>query len=101
MAIGMINVKHPRRSQISRRASVLDKLEKEEGDHLVVVRYSPHHPPDAEWLCNGADIDRSKVEWAREMGPAQNCEQVNYFGGRRTWLLEPDAPVPRLSYYAL
>ena len=37
------------------------------GQHLVIVHYSPQHIPYREWVYNGADIDGSKVVWAREI----------------------------------
>jgi hypothetical protein len=50
-------------------------------------------------VFNNADIDGSKVIWARDMG-AQNVELLQYFNQRRVWLLEPDYNPPRLSRYA-
>ncbi len=87
------------RAQISQRAGVLEGLKQVDGMHLVIVRYTSGHPPDAEWVYNDADIDNAKVVWAREMGPAQNRKLLEYFDDRRAWLLEPDAPIPRLTPY--
>jgi len=82
------------------RGLVESKLEKEPGQHLVFVRYSPAHDSHSEWVYNGADIDNSKIVWARDMGPVQNAELVRYFSSRKVWLLEPD-PVPlRIAPYA-
>jgi len=87
------------RSQISQRAAVLSHLASEAGYHLVVVRYGREHNPHAEWVYNDADIDRAKVVWAREMGPARDRELLNYFNDRKIWLLEADATPPTLAPY--
>jgi hypothetical protein len=81
------------------RARILTKLEQTAGDHVVIVRYKPGHNFILdEWVFNNADIDHSKVIWARDMGP-QNAELVDYFKGRHVWLVEPDYSPPRLSVY--
>lgn len=84
---------------MSDRARILEKLEREPGYHLVIVRYSPTHSPHLEWVYNGADIDTSKVVWARDMGREKNAELLKYFQGRRIWLAEPDFSPPRMSPY--
>jgi hypothetical protein len=82
-----------------RRAAVLKKVVNTPGEHLIIVRYAPDHNfIDDEWVFNGADIEGSKVIWARDMG-AQNAELVQYFRGRTIWLVEPDYNPPRLSPY--
>jgi hypothetical protein len=81
------------------RARVLAQLEHTPGDHLVIVRYSPDHDYILdEWVFNRADIDGSKVVWARDMG-AQNGELLKYFKNRRVWLAEPDYNPLRLTPY--
>lgn len=83
-----------------RRAEILSQLEHTPGMHLVIVRYQPSHDFILdEWVYNHADIDRSKVIWARDMG-AQNAELLRYFRDRRSWLVEPDYNPPRLTRYA-
>ena len=53
-----------------------------------------------EWVHNLADIDGSRVVWARDLGPAKNEKLQRYYPDRTEWLLEPDAKPPRLSRYA-
>jgi hypothetical protein len=81
------------------RAAVAARLQSLDGDHLVLVRYSASHNWFEEWVYNAADIDRSKVVWAHDMGEAGNRELLDYFGGRRVWLVEPDVKPPSLSEY--
>jgi len=81
------------------RARVLRQLEASSQKQLVLVRYRPDHDPLQEWVYNGADIDGSKVVWARDMGPQQNEELVRYYAGRRVWLAKVDDPTAKLEAY--
>ena len=72
------------------RAAANAKLEAMPGQQLVMVRYSATHNPLDEWVYNSDDIDRSKVVWAREMSPAENRQLMQYYNGRKVWLLQPD-----------
>ena len=81
------------------RARILEELESTPGKHLVIVRYKPDHDFILdEWVFNNADINGSKVIWARDMGP-QNAELIEYFKQRHAWLVEPDYNPARLSPY--
>jgi len=68
---------------------------------LVIVRYSRDHNPLDEWVYNHADIDGSKVVWAREMDVADNLELIDYYRNRRVWLVEPDAIPARIAPYPM
>jgi hypothetical protein len=81
------------------RESVERELAREPGRKLVFVSYWANHLFQHEWVYNAADIDGSEVVWARDLGPAQNEELVNYYPNRSVWLLEPDAQPPKLSRY--
>src|SRR5438874_541916 len=82
------------------REQILGQLERQPGRHLVIVHYRPDHDVLREWVFNAADINGSKVVWARDMGAAQNKEVVAYFKDRRVWSLEPDEKPPKLSPYS-
>jgi len=81
------------------RAKVAERLERSPGKQLAIVRYSPQHAPFDDWVYNQADIDASKVVWARELKAASNQELLRYFHDRQVWLVEPDFDPPRVSRY--
>jgi len=83
------------------RAAVEQALEELPGEQLAIVRYSSDHNPQDEWVYNAADIDHSKVIWAREMDPASNRELFQYYGSRKVWLVRPDAQPVAISAYLL
>jgi hypothetical protein len=63
------------------------------------VRYDTNHDPRIEWVYNEANIDASRIVWARDMGAAGNREIIQYYQDRVVWLLEPDRSPPKLSPY--
>lgn len=81
------------------RAAIEAELAQNGKHNLVIVRYGRHHRVIDEWVYNKADIDHSKVVWARDMGIDQNKELLEYFKDRQVWLMEPDEDPPRLSRY--
>ncbi len=69
------------------RTLVLQKLQAEPGKHLVMVRYNEDDlSVHDEWVYNAADIDASKVVWARELDKAQNKKLLEYYKDRKVWL---------------
>jgi len=78
---------------------LLTHLKQQDGRHLILVKYGPYGPNrgfEREWVYNEADIDGSKVVWARDMDLKENCKLVEYFKDRVIWFLEidrDDAPV--------
>jgi hypothetical protein len=83
-----------------KRASIVERLNREPGNHLVFVRYASDHNVHNEWVFNAADIDSSRIVWAREMGADLDRPLVQYFADRRVWLLQPDdRPSPDLRRY--
>lgn len=79
------------------RLEITRQLEATPGRHLVLVSYGPHHDVDWEWVYNDADIDDAKIVWAREMGPQQDQELLQYFHDRKVWHLNGDQSPPRLE----
>jgi hypothetical protein len=102
-AWAMVQTVHAARYPISkwsdRRAAVAATLADKPGQHLVLVRYLPSHNPHLEWVYNWADIDRSKIVWAREIPGMDLNPLLAYFKDRSVWLVEPDLSPPRLEPY--
>ncbi|MGA3039381.1 MAG: hypothetical protein ABSF54_01175 [Bryobacteraceae bacterium] len=91
---------YPHKLFAAHRLSVIHRLEHEGGRDLVLVRYAPDHNVLEEWVYNGADIDGSRIVWARDMGDAANRELLDYYKGRKIWVLDADAPDPAPVPYA-
>jgi hypothetical protein len=81
------------------RARVVKQLEATPNQHLVLVRYSPEHNPHHEWVFNSADIDHSKIVWAREIPGVDLRPLLDYFHDRVIWEVEPDQTPVRLHAY--
>ncbi len=82
------------------RAQVQMELEGKAGKQLAIVRYAPAHRSIDEWVYNAADIDGSKVIWAREMQPAEDLELIHHYKDRNIWLIQPDKEPAEISPYA-
>ncbi len=78
------------------RIAINKQLAQSPGKQLVFVRYYPPHE-FREWVHNLADIDASKVVWARDLGSEENEKLRTYYPDRKAWLLEPDFRPPRLT----
>jgi hypothetical protein len=84
----------------ARRAAWIAQLKAEAGKHIVLVRYSPSHDPNIEYVANGADFDQARILWARSMGVEADRKFIDYFHDRQIWLLEGDAPPAQLPCIA-
>jgi hypothetical protein len=84
----------------AKHATVAARLQREPGNHLVLVHYGTHHEIYEELVYNRADIDRSKIVWARSLGSEKDQRLVQYYAGRQVWSLEEDGDV-KLSRYLL
>jgi hypothetical protein len=77
------------------RARVAAQLEEAPGKHLVFMRYSVAHNPTREWVFNGADLQNTKVLWAREMDPTKDRQLMEMYDHRTVWVVEADEPNPK------
>src|SRR6266851_4892682 len=84
------------------RTAIAEKLQHTPGKHLIMVRYdkdSSNHNIQDEWVYNGAEIDTTRVLWARELDPQQNAKLLAYFRDRKIWLVTPDSDNTYLEPY--
>ncbi len=81
------------------RAGIVGTLNDMPGDHLIIVRYAPDHFTHQEWVYNSADIDHSKIVWARDLPDTDLAPLLHYFSARHVWLFTPDTTPPSLSPY--
>jgi hypothetical protein len=81
------------------RASIAQQLSALPGQHVVLVSYSPDFDLDREWVSNLSDIDDEKIVWARDMGAEENRELINYYPGRKFWMVRGGLAPPHLEPY--
>lgn len=96
-AMGLINLVHlARRTRAAppgwadERRAMASRLAADPAGSLAVVRYGTAHQPAREWVYNGADVDRARVVWARDMGDVDNAALLRYFATRHVWLVTVD-----------
>ncbi len=80
-----------------RRIAVAKELAAIPGRLLVFVHYEPQHIFQQEWVWNGADIDASRIVFARDLGAQENEKLIRYYPGRRVLWFEPDQEPPRIT----
>jgi hypothetical protein len=81
------------------RARIEAGLSKLPGKQLAIVRCASRHNSFDEWVSNNADIDGSKVVWARDMDDSGNLEILEHYKDRKAWLVMPDGNAATVSPY--
>jgi hypothetical protein len=81
------------------REAIVQQLKALPGQHVVLVNYSPNFDLDREWVYNLADIDSSKIVWARDMGPENNRELLAYYRGRQFWMVHAGSSPSSIEPY--
>jgi hypothetical protein len=81
------------------RQSIVQRLDALPGQHVVLVSYTPDFDLDREWVYNSANIDASRIVWARDLGETKNQELLTYYHGRHFWHVEGDHSPPQLEPY--
>ena len=79
------------------RDAIVSQLSRHPERHLVLVRYAAEHSPHQEWVYNDADIDGSKIVWARQIDAQRDEEVIRYFSDRNAWMLKPDCTMAELQ----
>ncbi len=82
------------------RVQIQRQLSATPGKHLVIVQYSDTHSVHEEWVYNRADIDGSKIVWARDLGPDENAKLVEYFKDRTAWVAQEGPGSAQLTPYS-
>jgi hypothetical protein len=82
------------------KARILAMLDSMGGKHLAIVK--PKTDPDNvfQWIYNDADIDASKVVWARDMGAEANRALLEYFRDRKIWVVDPNVEPATIRPYS-
>jgi hypothetical protein len=82
------------------KARILAMLDTTDGKHLALVK--PKTDPDNvfQWIYNDADIDASKVVWARDMGAEANRALLEYFRDRKIWVVDPNVEPATIRPYS-
>ena len=86
----------PSIQQMAYRVQLTKQLEASPGEHLVLVHYDEGHDVGQEWVYDPADIDHAKVVWAREIAGVDSGPLLEYFRGRKFWIVDADAEPPQL-----
>jgi hypothetical protein len=86
-------------------ATIEERLAKQPGQQLVLVHYGPsalaavkQHKVYQELVYNHADIDGSKVVWARSLGAEKDAELIRHYPDRDVWVVEEDGGVTLSRY---
>lgn len=67
------------------RARYQESLELEKGRHIVLMDDSPVLERHVTWIHNSADIDNSKIVWARSISPEKDRRLLEYYRDRTVW----------------
>jgi hypothetical protein len=81
------------------RARIVALLERTPGQHLVIVHQRRIYDGGRDWIYNDANIDASRIVWARDMGWDKNKELVSYFQGRQAWYIDQSDGLFQLHPY--
>jgi hypothetical protein len=81
------------------KARILALLGKMGGRHLAIVKPKTDAANLFQWIYNDADIDASRVVWARDRGAEENQALLQYFADRQVWLVDPNTEPAQIAPY--
>ena len=81
------------------KARITAELDRIPGRHLVFVETKTDPANLFQWIYNEAEIDDSRIVWARDLGPERNRELMAYFAGRKIWTVNPNIQPASLGPY--
>ncbi len=81
------------------KARITRELESVPGRHLVFVKTKTDEMNLLQWIYNAADIDASRIVWARDLGAERDAALAAYFHGRQVWMVDPNPEPACLTKY--
>jgi hypothetical protein len=75
------------------------ELERIPGQHLAFVKTKTSEFNLLQWIYNAADIDASRIVWARPLGAEEDARLIEYFRGRQVWIVDPNVEPATLQKY--
>jgi hypothetical protein len=79
------------RDWLHRRTELIERLSETGRPQLAIIRYPfPGWAIGADWVYNGADIDRQQVIFAHDLGMEKNRALLSYYGHRQAVLVSFD-----------
>ena len=78
------------------RNEMIQKLLGIPGRHLVLIRDIDAKALVDGWVWNEADVDQSRIVWARSIDPVADQRAIGYWAGRSVWTVFASANPPRL-----
>jgi hypothetical protein len=75
------------------------ELERIPGQHLVFVKTKTSEFNLLQWIYNAANIDASRIVWARPLGVEEDARLIEYFRGRQVWIVDPNVEPATLQKY--
>ncbi|HXU21043.1 MAG TPA: hypothetical protein VN788_10715 [Verrucomicrobiae bacterium] len=79
------------------RSRIIDRLRRVGGDHLVFVKYVGHNPRHIQWIHNRADVDSSRIIWARDLGTQADMHLIQHYPSRAAWRVDTGLGEPALT----
>jgi hypothetical protein len=97
VVLAALDAQYPSTPWSSNRMGIAQQLRALPGKHLVLVVYAPTHNVHHEWIYNEADIDNSRIVWARVIPGRDLMPLLSYFKDRQVWIVHADSSPQQLE----